>query len=173
MGGDTRISNLPLNPNALTGTEYVPIVQNGQSYKTFLSQLIGLAFTVGTYLPLIGGLMTGVARAWYSSTAVSTTSTFTFNPFTQGQVAKITLTGAITVTFGAPTNIIEGAMYKFLLTAGDSAGRTFAWNTAYKFPAATAPVTSGSTTTGAIDIITFIGGASNTLIYDGSVTNVR
>lgn len=103
--------------------------------------------------------------------SVSTTSTYTFDG--ADQVREITLTNAITVTFGAPTGIVQHAMYKFILKAGDTSARTFAWNAAYKFPAAVSPLASGTVTSGAFDVISFIGGASNTLIYQGSVADVR
>ncbi len=77
------------------------------------------------------------------------------------------------MTFGAPTGIVAKAMYKFLLKAGDTSARSFAWNAAYKFPSGFAPLAQGTTNNGAYDIITFIGGASNTLIYDGHTTDVR
>ena len=60
-------------------------------------------------------------------------------------------------------------MYKFILKAGDANTRTYSWNAAYKFPSAVAPLTSGTVTSGAFDIITFIGGASNTLIFEGGL----
>ena len=59
-------------------------------------------------------------------------------------------------------------MYKFILKAGDTNARTYSWNSAYKFPSAVSALTNGTTTNGAFDIITFIGGASNTLIFEGS-----
>lgn len=103
--------------------------------------------------------------------SVSTTSTYTFDG--ADQIRAITLTGAITVTFGAPTGITPNAFYVFRLAAGDTSARAFAWNAAYKFPAATAPLTSGTVTNGASDIITFIGGAANTLLYVGHQADVR
>lgn len=115
----------------------------------------------------------GVKPSYTNASAVSTTSSFNYSVGTHGQVCLITMTNAITVTFGAPANITEGAMYKFILKAGDTSARTYAWNAAYKFPSATAPLTAGTTTSGAYDIITFIGGASNTLVYDGHTADVR
>ena len=103
--------------------------------------------------------------------SVSATGTYTFDG--ADQVREITLTNAITVTFGAPSGITQYAMYKLILKAGDTSARTFAWNSAYKFPSATAPLTSGTTTSDAFDVISFIGGASNTLIYQGHVSDVR
>lgn len=103
--------------------------------------------------------------------SISTTSSYAFNG--AKQVREITLTNAITVTFGAPTGIIENAMYIFKLKAGDTSARTFAWNSAYKFPAATPKLTSGTITSGAKDIITFIGGPSNTLEYMGHQADER
>ncbi|PPC99496.1 MAG: hypothetical protein CTY35_04045 [Methylotenera sp.] len=102
--------------------------------------------------------------------SISTTSTYTFDG--TDQIREITLTNAITVTFGAPSGIVPKAMYKFMLKAGDTSARVFAWNAAFKFPNATPPLTAGATTNGAHDIINFIGGAGNTLIYDGHNANV-
>lgn len=100
-------------------------------------------------------------------------ATFTLNPPTTGQVALITMTGVGTVTFGAPTNILEGAAYKIIAKAGDSSARTYAWNAAYKFPSGTPVVTTAAGQTGYVDIMSFTGGASNVLYYDGSITNVH
>ena len=117
---------------------------------------------------------TAINTPWYKNTTTMTASgTLVFDPVSLGQVALITLTGAIAVVFGAPTSITEGAMYKMILRAGDASARTFAWNVAYKFPSGSPPLAAGSTASGAVDIITFIGGASNTLIYDGSLADVR
>jgi hypothetical protein len=104
---------------------------------------------------------------------MSATGSFVMNPPTTGQIALIVATNAITITFGAPTNILEGASYKIIVKAGDASARTYAWNSAYKFPNATPPVTAGTQVTGAYDMISFVGGASNTLYYDGSNTSVR
>lgn len=106
-----------------------------------------------------------------NTASVSTTSTYTFDG--ANQVREITLTNAITVTFGAPTGITENSMYVFKLKAGDTSARTFAWNSAYKWPAATVKLASGTVTNGAKDIITFIGGPSNTLEYVGHQADVR
>ena len=108
---------------------------------------------------------TATQRPDYGTTSISTTSTHTFDG--ADQIREITLTNTITVTFGAPTGITQYAMYKFILKAGDANTRTYSWNAAYKFPSAVAPLTSGTVTSGAFDIITFIGGASNTLIFEG------
>jgi hypothetical protein len=105
--------------------------------------------------------------------AVSTTTGFAYDPPTHGQVCVITMTNAITVTFNAPTNIVLNTMYKWVLKAGDTSARTYAWNSAFKFPGATASLTSGTVTSGAVDVISFLGGAGNTLIYQGSTADVR
>lgn len=103
--------------------------------------------------------------------AVSATGTYTFDG--ADQIRTVTLTNAITVTFGAPTGITPNAFYVFRLAAGDTSARTFAWNSAYKFPGGSSPLTSGTVINGASDIITFIGGASNTLLYVGHQADVR
>ena len=112
-----------------------------------------------------------VQRAATAAQAISSTSTFNF--IGGAQVTTITLTTAITLTFGAPSGIVDGAFYTFRLTAGDTAARTFAWNSAYKFPAATPPLTAGTVSSGASDIITFLGGPSNTLLFVGFAAGVR
>jgi hypothetical protein len=104
---------------------------------------------------------------------VTASGTYIYDMTTKGQVQLITLTNAVTVTFGAPVGILEGAMYKLILKAGDANVRTFAWNSAFKFPSAVPPLTTGTSTTGAYDVISFLGGPSNTLIYDGMNADVR
>jgi hypothetical protein len=119
-------------------------------------------------------LLTAPSRASYSNAqTITATGNFTFNPLTNGQIQLITLTNAAVITMAAPTNIVEGAMYKIILKAGDTAARSLAWNSAYKFPGAAAAVTSLSITTNALDVITFTGGPTNTLIFEGSNTDVR
>ncbi len=114
---------------------------------------------------------TATQRPDYGTASVSTTSTYTFDG--ADQIREITLTNTITVTFGAPTGIVQYAMYKFILKAGDANTRTFSWNSAYKMPSAVNPIPNGTTTNGAFDIVTFIGGASNTLIFEGVSKDVR
>ena len=114
---------------------------------------------------------TATQRPDYGTTSISTTSTHTFDG--ADQIREFTLTNTITVTFGAPTGITQYAMYKFILKAGDTNARTYSWNSAYKFPSAVSALTNGTTTNGAFDIITFIGGASNTLIFEGVCRDVR
>lgn len=122
----------------------------------------------------VSSLLTSQSRASYTSTqTITATGTFTFDPTTNGQVQRVAVTGVSTITMGAPTNIVEGAMYKIILVAGDTSVRTVAWNSAYKWPAATALATSLSATVGAWDTLTFTGGPSNTLVYEGSNLDVR
>lgn len=98
---------------------------------------------------------------------------FTFDPTTHGQIALITCSTAGTLTFNAPTNIVEGAPYTMMLKAGDANARTPAWSAAFKWGGATSPITALSTTVGTIDMVNFIGGAANTLIYNGHKQDVR
>jgi hypothetical protein len=122
-----------------------------------------------SYVLLSGGNLTGIARPFYNNAnTASGAGSFNFNPNTHGQIALVTLTTAGTVTLGAPTNIVEGAPYTLLFKAGDTSARTPAFNSAYKFPSATASLTAFSTTSGAYDRLDFIGGASNTLIAPGN-----
>lgn len=133
----------------------------------------------GTYksadaLPLSGGNMQGIARPTYTnSQAVAAGASFTYNAQTHGQVANIAVSGAGTVTLAAPSNIVEGAMYKLVLKAADTQSRVYAWASAFKFPSGTAPLVAGTQNLGAYDVVSFLGGPSNTLIYQGHVSDVR
>lgn len=142
--------------------------------RTTLGLAIGTdvqAYDVDTVKKDVANTFTATQTPDNGTGSVSTTSTYTFDG--ADQIREITLTNAITVTFGAPTGITQYAMYKFILKAGDTSARSFAWNAAYKFPSATPPLSSGTTTNGSFDVISFIGGAGNTLVYDGSVADVR
>jgi len=133
----------------------------------------GAATLAGAGIAQLGVAQTFTATqvADNGTAAVSATGTYTFDG--ADQIRTVTLTNAIAVTFGAPTGITPNAFYVFRLAAGDAATRTFAWNGAYKFPGGVPPLTAGATFNGASDIITFIGGAANTLLYVGHQTDVR
>lgn len=108
-----------------------------------------------------------------NSIFVVTTANFTYDPTVAGQTCLIGVSGSGSITFNAPINITAGANYKIILRADDTNSRTYAWASAFKFPAGTPSLTSSSTTLNAYDIISFIGGTSNTLIYDGKQQDVR
>lgn len=156
---------VPLNGTGATGTW-------GISISGSAAQLGGVASTNYARKDSAGTFSANQTPN-YSTGTITSTTTYSYDGSTTPQVYLITLTNAITVTFGAPSNISPGTMYKFILKAGDTNSRTFAWNTAFKFPSGVAPLTSGSVTNGAHDVITFIGGASNTLIYDGHCVDIR
>lgn len=80
-----------------------------------------------------------------------------------GQVVTLTLGG--NRTMNAPTNINQHALYVIRVVQDGTGSRTLAWNSAFKFPAATAPTLTA--TAAAVDIFSFVGGASNTLEYIG------
>jgi hypothetical protein len=111
--------------------------------------------------------------SYSNTTTISGSASFTYNPPVHGQVVAITLTGAGTITFAAPTSVFEGAVYKFILKAGDTSSRVFAWNSLFKWPSGVPAVTYASTNTNAVDVITFVGGSAGTMIYQGSVLDVR
>lgn len=78
-----------------------------------------------------------------------------------GQV--VTLANTATRTMGAPANIKQYAMYLLRVTPTGAFGLTF--NAAYKFGGQGAPTLTA--TNGKTDILSFIGGAANTLEYIG------
>lgn len=162
---DTNVA--PLVSPAFTGTPTAPTATAG----TNTTQVATTAF--------VGTAVTGFKDTTHNFTAnqrpnytnsdtVSTTSSYTYDGSTKGQINLVTLTNAITVTFANPTNIIEGALYIFLLKAGDTSARTFAWGSNYQ----NTPPSSGTAVTGKADVVSFIGGAGNTLIYSGGTTGV-
>jgi hypothetical protein len=111
-------------------------------------------------------------RAFYTNVDnASAGSTFIYDGAAKGQICRISLSGTGTVTFGAPVNCVEGSMYKFVLSPADSNAKTYAWNSAYKFPGGV-PVLTAATTYPHVDTITFLGGPNSTLIYDGSSADV-
>jgi hypothetical protein len=81
----------------------------------------------------------------------------------QGQILALTLTA--NTSFTAPTNIQQFGMYLLRLQQDGTGSRTAGFDTAYKFGSAGAP----TLTTGAnkVDILSFIGGAGNTLEFLG------
>ncbi len=96
-------------------------------------------------------------------------ATIDWNGDSNGQSVKVTLGGARTMN--APTNINEYAAYVIRVIQDGTGSRTLAWNSAFKFASATAPTLT--TTASAVDVVTFIGGATNTLICTGVNLDVR
>jgi hypothetical protein len=185
----TKNGTVPLVAGDIPAAVVVGIVYDGTQFQLGSPVVISVANVSGV-LPIVNGgtgaatlagagiAQLGVAQTFTATqvadngtASVSTTSTYTFDG--ADQIRTVTLTNAITVTFGAPTGITPNAYYMFRFAAGDTAARTFAWNSAYKFPAATSPLTAGTVINGASDIITFIGGAANTLLYVGHQADVR
>lgn len=189
VNGNTLVGSIPNGTSQVAGyNAYNSSDPNNASIASFQANnaeiRISAAVTgTGSYLPMVfynGGVErvritpNGDTRAYYTNNAtLAAGNSVAFNPATHGQVFNLAVSGSGTLTFSAPTNITEGAFYTFMLKAGDTSSRTFAWNAAFKFPSAASPLTSGATTVGAYDLVTFIGGPSNTLIYNGHQADVR
>lgn len=105
--------------------------------------------------PMNGTLTDGVTIDW--------------NGNANGQSVKVTLGG--NRTMNAPTNINEYAAYVLRVVQDATGSRTLAWNSAYKFAGGTAPTLS--TAANAVDVFTFIGGASNVLYCVGQAMDVK
>lgn len=90
-------------------------------------------------------------------------ATIDWNGDSNGQVVAVTLAG--NRTLNAPTNINQYAMYILRVTQDGTGSRTLAYNAAYKFGTAGAPVLT--TTASKTDLLGFIGGSGNTLEYTG------
>lgn len=121
---------------------------------------------------VLTGSSAGVLPYYNNTWAFSGTSNFNMDG-TNGQIQLITLTGSFTLSILAPASVTEGAQYTLIFKSGDTNSKTLAWGSGYKWPGGSAFVLTTSNTTGAYDIISFIGGASNTLYYTGSLLDVR
>ena len=166
-----------------TGTGALSIATSGTDYQAPIGTISGVvkgnganaltAATAGTdyVAPGTATNFTATQRADYNTASVSTTSSYSFAG--ADQIVNITFTNAITVTFAAPSGLVTGAYYTFILTAGDTSARTYAWNAAWKFPAATPPLTSGPTTSGSVDVITFLALSATTAAYVGHTADCR
>lgn len=117
---------------------------------------------------------TAVQTPLVGSTSISTTSTFTYNPATHGQVCTVTLTGAITVTLAvASGSVVAGTPYTIIFKAGDTASRSFAKGATWLAPAGTLPITAGATVTNSVDVFHLIATDSNTVLVTGSTKDGR
>jgi hypothetical protein len=158
--------------NATAGTDYLAPPAGTAILKANSGGALANA-TAGTdyVAPATATNFTATQRASTGTASVSTTSTYSFAG--AAQVTTVTLTNAITVTFGAPSGMVAGAYYTLVLTAGGTGARTFAWNAAWKFPAAVPPLTSGTTTSGASDVISFVALSATTAAYVGHQADLR
>jgi hypothetical protein len=112
---------------------------------------------------------------WFAVTGIGAAPiAITPTPVLDGQVAYYNLVGAGAVTINAPTGAKQGAFYTFVFNATDTNVRTFVWNSFFKFPGGVATLTSGSTTVGGKDIITFwCSPGALSFVYVGHVADVR
>ena len=96
-------------------------------------------------------------------------ATIDWNGDVNGQVVALTLGG--NRTMNAPTNIVQNTMYLLRVKQPASGGpyTIGPWNAAFKFGAAGAPTLS--TAANAVDFISFVGGAGNTLECLGTRLN--
>lgn len=100
--------------------------------------------------PMAGSLTDATGIAW--------------NGDTNGQVVRLTIAG--NRTMNAPTNILQDALYILRVTQDASGGRVLSWNSAFKFGGNGAPTLT--TAANKTDILSFIGGAGNTLEFIGA-----
>jgi hypothetical protein len=132
-------------------------------------------FDANTVKKNVANTFTAVQTPATGTASVSTTSTFTFNPATHGQVCTVTLTNAITVTLAIQaSSLVAGTTYRIKLKAGDTSARTFAKNSTIKVAGGSAlPITSGATTTNSIDHLVFVALDASTAECVGGTADVR
>ena len=96
------------------------------------------------------------AQQYFQETTLTDGATINWD-CSVNQVAKVTLAG--NRTMAAPTNHIAGAFYSLAIIQDSTGSRTLAWNTAYKFIGASAPILS--TTASSKDYFTFRSDGTN------------
>ena len=104
-----------------------------------------------------GGNVQVAAGQLYVSKATATYGSTTTINWNSGNVQIVTLTG--TVTFAAPSNLKDGAIYTLMVKQDGTGSRTATWNAVFKWPGGTAPVLT--TTANAVDIFTFVSDGTN------------
>ena len=75
----------------------------------------------------------------------------------KNQIATVTLGG--NRTLGAPDNMRDGGTYILIVKQDGSGSRTLSYNSAFKFPAGTAPTLT--TAASSVDVLTFISDGSS------------
>jgi hypothetical protein len=85
-----------------------------------------------------------------------------------GQIATLTLTANVT-TFSAPTNLKVGTYILHVLQDATGSRQILAWNSVFKWPAASAPILT--TTASSRDIISFVCDGTN--LYGSFLPDVR
>tara|TARA_R100001086_G_scaffold115602_1_gene59223 strand:+ start:559 stop:1020 length:462 start_codon:yes stop_codon:yes gene_type:complete len=75
----------------------------------------------------------------------------------KNQIATVTLAG--NRTLGAPDNMRDGGTYILIVKQDGSGSRTLSYNSAFKFPAGTAPTLT--TAASSVDVLTFISDGSS------------
>lgn len=104
-----------------------------------------------------------VNRGTYALTDAATIAT----DCSQSNVFTVTLGG--NRTLGAPTNLLAGATYIWIVTQDGSGGRTLSFNSVFKFPGGVDPTLT--TTAAAVDIISGVSDGTN--IYCSAILDVK
>lgn len=114
-----------------------------------------------------------VAQTWTAqqtpkSGVLTDGGSITWDCDTNGQIVKVTLGGIRTMA--APSNVAENAVYVLRVHQDATGNRSLYWNSAYKFELGIDPAVTS--TANAVDIFTFIGGASNVMYCVGQAYKV-
>lgn len=137
--------------------------QEGSYYATSSHNHTGVYEPADADIAKLDVLQTWTAQQIPKNGTLTDGATIDWNGNSNGQVVTLTLGG--NRTMNAPTNIQQFASYIMRIAQDGTGSRTLTWNAAYKFGGSAAPVLT--TTASKVDIITFIGGSSNTLECTG------
>ncbi len=163
-------ASLDLNSNKIinlaTGTVSTDAVNLGQM-NTAIGVVSSSLSSLSSNTVTISGNQTLIGQKVPASGTIPASGSITFDANAYGQVATVTLTSS--ATMNAPTNILQHALYLLSIVQGGSGSYTLSWNAAFKFGSLGAPTLT--TTVGKTDIISFVGGAGNTLVCIGTRMN--
>jgi len=139
---EVKFSALPA-AGSVAGTDVFPGVQSNTNKKFTLTQMLQKLFTLGKTAYTQGVMLSDAA-------SIATDAGI-------GNVFTVTLAG--NRTMAAPSNLVNGATYIWVVKQDATGSRTLSWNAVFKWPAGTAPTLS--TAANSVDIISGVSDGTN------------
>lgn len=175
--GTATIGSLTVNQVAALSTAQISALSVGAITGVLKasSGSVSAATAATDYVsPSVATSFTAVQTPKTGTATISATGTFTYDPSTHGQDCELTATNAITITFAASAGkIVAGTTYRIVVKAGDTSARTYAKGATVLASGGTIPLTSGATTSGSRDVFLLRGVDANTVMIEGTSSDVR